>query len=49
MFFFMKISFVLEVNKTGVVRYMDAANGAKGELNPCDKMDSGEGLLGQPK
>lgn len=49
MFCFMKISLVLEVNKTGVVYYVDATNGVKGELNPCDKMDSGEGLLEQPK
>lgn len=43
----MRISLVLEVNKTGVVCYMHTTNGAKGELNPCDKMDSDGGLLGQ--
>lgn len=44
----MRISLVFEVNKTGGVCYVHSTNGAKGELNPCDKMDSGEGLLGQP-
>lgn len=48
MFCFMRTFLVLEVNKTGVVCYVHATNGAKGELNRCDKMDSDEGLLGQP-
>lgn len=48
MFCFMRISLVLEVNKTGVVYYVHVTNEAKGELNPCDRMDSGEGLLGNP-
>lgn len=48
MFCFMRISLVLEVNKTGVLYYVHTTNGAKGEVNPCDKMNSVEGLLGQP-
>lgn len=44
----MRTSVVLEVNKTGIVCYVCIANGVKGELNPCGKMDSDEGLLGQP-
>lgn len=48
MFCIMRISLVLEVNKTGVVCYIHTTNGAKGELNSCDKMDSDEGLLGEP-
>lgn len=48
MFCFMRTSLVLEVNKTGVVCYVHGTNGAKGELSHCDKMDSDEGLLGQP-